>query len=79
MMAENKNINFDEALEKLRNMEKNLKTAEDNSMVWITFPYNPANLEIIKKSLKVLGWDESDYNLSFDENLIFLEKDVYEI
>ncbi|MDI6645140.1 MAG: hypothetical protein QME14_08800 [Methanobacteriaceae archaeon] len=78
-MAENKNINLDDALEKLKNMEKNLKTAEDNSLVWLTFPYSPHNLEIIKKSLKLMGWDESDYNLNYDENLIFLEKDVFEI
>jgi len=78
-MDENKNITIEDALDKLKNMEKNLKSAEDNSLVWITFPYSPSNLKIIKRSLKVLGWDESEYNLNFDENLIFLEKDVYEI
>lgn len=78
-MDENKNITIDDAMEKLKNMEKNLKSAEDNSLVWITFPYSPSNLKVIKRSLKVLGWDETEYTLNFDENLIFLEKDVYEI
>ena len=79
VMDENKNITIDDAMEKLKNMEKNLKSAEDNSLVWITFPYSPSNLKVIKRSLKVLGWDETEYTLNFDENLIFLEKDVYEI
>lgn len=71
-------INLDHALEKLKHLETNLKTDKDNNLVWITFPYTPKNLKIVKKCLKILKWPETDYNLNFDENLIFIEKDVYD-
>ena len=34
------------------------------------------NLEIVKNSLRKLNWNKNEYNLTHDENLIFVEKDL---
>ncbi len=49
---------------------------KDTCIAWVKFPYSKNNLEIIKKSLKELNWNGNDYRLTYDENIIFIDKEV---
>ncbi|MBI5679322.1 MAG: hypothetical protein HZC47_00260 [Methanobacterium sp.] len=45
-------------------------------IAWVTFPYNEDNLKIIGGIIKKLNWSRDEYTLSYDENLIFVKKDL---
>lgn len=64
--------NIIEKLEKLRTESREKNTC----ITWITFPYSKSNLEIVKESLKELNWNREEYRLSYDENLIFIDKEL---
>jgi len=61
--------------EKLKKLETEF--GEQNTCIaWIKFPYSKTNLEIVKESLKELNWNREEYRLSYDENLIFIDKEM---
>ncbi len=62
-----------EVIEKLVILNTDL-AGKGSCIAWTTFPYNEINLRVVKNSLKKLNWNEREYNLNYDENLIFVEK-----
>ena len=64
-------------IEKLRNLDSNF-AGKDTCVAWTTFPYNKEKLEIIEGSLRKLNWRKDEYILTHDENLIFIEKDLFD-
>ncbi len=73
-MENNSLVEF-EVVEKLMNLNTDL-AGKGSCTAWTIFPYNKTNLKIIKDSLKKLNWDENEYSLKYDENIIFVEKDM---
>lgn len=65
-------INIKEQLKKLEREPKDKNTC----ITWIKFPYSKSNLKIIKESLKELNWNREDYRLTYDENIIFIDKEL---
>ena len=64
-------VNIKEKLKKLEN------ESEGNTCIaWINFPYSKSNLKIVEESLKELNWNKKEYRLSYDENLIFVNKEL---
>jgi hypothetical protein len=49
---------------------------KDTCIAWVKFPYSKSNLKIIKESLKELNWNRKDYRLTYDENIIFIDKEL---
>ncbi|MGC9517786.1 MAG: hypothetical protein ACP5C3_08825 [Methanomicrobiales archaeon] len=77
-MVNNSNMEMSYVIDKLKNLDNHLDIHKNSSIAWVTFPYSPENLDNVKKSLIILNWSKNDYNLNFDENLIFIEKDIYD-
>jgi hypothetical protein len=63
--------------QKLKKMDENLGKGSRN-LVWTSFPYTEDNLKTVKKSLQKLQWPKNQYRLFFDEENIFVEKDLFE-
>jgi len=61
-------------IEKLMNL--NSESKNDTCITWTTFPYTKKNLKIVEESITKLNWNKEEYSLSYDENLIFIKKDV---
>jgi len=59
-------------IEKLINLNK----GKGSYLAWTTFPYNEINLKVVENSIKKLNWQKDEYILTYDENLIFVEKDL---
>ena len=66
---------FDFVVEKLKELDFNFN-GKVTCVAWTTFPYNKENLETVEKALKKLNWRTEEYILNFDENLIFVKKDL---
>ncbi len=62
-------------IEKLVNLNSDL-AGKGSCVAWTTFPFSLENLDLVKRSIKKLNWNEKDYNINYDENLIFVEKDL---
>jgi hypothetical protein len=68
--------NFEQlVIEKLVNLDSDF-AKKDTCIAWTSFPYNERNLKIIKGSLRKLNWKNNEYILTYDENLIFVKKDL---
>jgi len=70
-----KSVEFKLAVTELRNMKK--KLGKGKNLAWVSFPYTKNNLEIVIKSLQHLKWPQDQYHLSYDENHIFVDTDLY--
>ncbi len=62
-----------EVIEKLTILNTDF-AGKGSCIAWTTFPYNEINLRVVKNSLRKLNWNKREYNLNYDENLIFVEK-----
>ena len=56
---------------------KSLKIKKNQNIVWKSFPYNENNLETVKDAISLISYRENEYRLTYDENLIFVEKDIW--
>ena len=72
-----KNENLLEAsvIEKLVNLNSDL-AGKGSCVAWTTFPYNKENLKIVERSIKKLNWNKENYSINYDENFIFVKKDM---
>lgn len=64
-------------LEDVKKELKNLKFKKNQNMVWKSFPYNEKNLETIKVAINSISKRDNEYRLTYDENVIFVEKDIW--
>lgn len=64
-------------LEKVVSELKNLKLENNKNIVWKSYPYNQNNLETIKNAIKLISYRKNEYRLTFDEDIIFVEKDIW--
>ena len=55
---------------------KNLELKKNQNIVWISFPFNENNLEIVKNAINIIS-PKNEYRLTFDENVIFVEKSIW--
>lgn len=62
-------------IEKLINLNTDF-AGKGSCVAWTTFPYNKVNLKVVENAIKKLKWNQTEYNLNYDENLIFVEKDL---
>lgn len=62
-------------LEFVKSELMDLKFKKD--IVWKSFPYNKNNLKIVKTAIKVLSNKNNLYRLTYDENVIFVQKDIW--
>ena len=70
------NKNFEEiVIEKLVNMDSD-SAGRSTCIAWTTFPYNRNNLKMVENALGKLNWKTNEYILTYDENLIFVKKDL---
>ena len=70
------NKNFEEiVMEKLMNMDSDFD-GRSTCIAWTTFPYNRNNLKMVENALGKLNWKSNEYILTYDENLIFVKKDL---
>ncbi|MGF7117303.1 hypothetical protein [Methanobacterium oryzae] len=72
---ENNELNESEVIGKLVNLNT-YRLGKGSCVAWATFPYNKTNLKVVEDSLKKLNWNEEDYSLNHDENLIFVTRDL---
>jgi hypothetical protein len=72
---ENNSLIESEVIKKLINLNNDL-AGKGSCVAWTTFSYNKNNLKVVKNSLRRIKWKEEDYSLNYDENLIFVEKDL---
>jgi hypothetical protein len=70
-----KPVEFKNVVAELRNMKKKLGNGQN--IAWVSFPYTKNNLEIVIKSLQHLKWPQDQCHISYDENLIFVDTDLY--
>ena len=56
---------------------KSLKLKRNQSIVWKSFPYTENNMEIIRNAIKLISYRKNEYSLTYDENVIFVEKDIW--
>jgi hypothetical protein len=56
---------------------KSLKLKKNQNIVWKSFPYNEKNLQTIKNVIRLISYRKNEYRLTYDENLIFVEKDIW--
>lgn len=63
-------------VEKLENLDLKLKKSE-TSLVWFSLPYSEENIKIMREAIKKVKWNKNEYTLSYDENCIFVEKDLF--
>ncbi|MCE5215314.1 MAG: hypothetical protein LLF83_11445 [Methanobacterium sp.] len=64
------NIKYSEVLGKLKTLESN----ETEDLVWVSFPYSEQNLEFIKFATKRIFKNDQDYRLTFDADIIFVQR-----
>ena len=64
-------------LEDVTSELKGLKLENNKNIVWKSFPYNQNNLETVKNAIKLISYRKNEYRLTFDENMIFVEKDIW--
>jgi hypothetical protein len=69
----NREITLEETLEKLRYQ----KLKKTKSIAWVSFPYSTKNMEIIEDALTKVFQSKKEYRLTYDENIVFVEKDVF--
>lgn len=55
---------------------KSLKLKKNQNIVWKSFPYNKNNLKIIKNVISTIP-NKDEYRITYDENVIFVEKDIW--
>lgn len=70
----NKKINSSEVIAKL----KDLKSEKNENIVWVTFPYSKHNVEVVKTAVNKISRKKNDYRLTFDEKIIFVQRDTFE-
>lgn len=70
----NEKLDISQVIKKLRDM--NLK--EGQNLVWVSFPYSKSNLEIIESSIKKIS-KKDEYRVSYDDEIIFVEKDSFKL
>jgi hypothetical protein len=70
-----KSVEFKHVVTELRRMKKKLGNRQN--LAWVSFPYTKNNLNIVIKSLQHLKWPQDQYHISYDENLIFVDTDLY--
>ncbi len=56
---------------------KKLKLEKDQNIVWKRFPYSENNLNVIKSAINIISYRKNEYRISYDENEIFVEKDIW--
>jgi hypothetical protein len=66
---------LDFVVEKLKELDFDFER-KSTCVAWTTFPYNEENLETVESALKKLNWRTEEYILNYDENLIFVKKDL---
>ncbi len=64
-------------LENVTSELKSLKLENNKNIVWKSFPYNENNLETVKTAINLISYRKNEYRLTFDENIIFVEKDIW--
>jgi len=64
-------------LEDVKRELKKLKFKKNQNMVWKSFHYNKKNLETIKVAINIISKRDNEYRLTYDENVIFVEKDIW--
>ena len=67
---------LDSVIEKLNKLDFDFK-GKATCVAWITFPYNKENLKTVEKALLKLNWRTEEYILNYDENLIFVKKELF--
>lgn len=72
---ENENLFETSVINKLVSLNSDL-AGKGSCVAWTTFPYNKENLKIVESSIRKLNWDKDEYSINYDENLIFVEKDM---
>jgi hypothetical protein len=72
-MVKIKQLNDVDVIEQLNE----LKLKKDQTLVWISFPYSEKNLKIIESSIKKISQNAGEYRVTFDENIIFVERDSF--
>lgn len=72
---QNKNLFETSVIEKLVNLNSDI-VGKGSCVAWTTFPYNKKNLKIVESSIRKLKWRKEEYSISYDENLIFVKKDL---
>lgn len=72
---QNKNLFETSVIEKLVNLNSDF-AGKGSCVAWTTFLYNKENLKIVESSIRKLNWRKNEYSLSYDENLIFVKKDL---
>jgi hypothetical protein len=72
-----RNKNFEQSvIKKLTRLDSDF-VGKGTCVAWTTFPYNRKNLEVVEIALEKLNWRKEEYILTHDENLIFVEKDLF--
>lgn len=71
-----RSVEFKSVITELINMKKKVENGEN--LAWVSFPYTKNNLELVIKTLQHLEWPKDQYHISYDENLIFVDIDLYE-
>ena len=74
-MENDKTIEASNTLEKLKKLGTKSK-GKNTCIAWVSFPYSENNLKIIKKSLKELNWNKEEYRVTYDENFIFVDREL---
>ncbi len=68
-------LNLD--LDYVFNELKKLKLEKNQNIVWKRFPYSENNLKIVESAINIISYRKNEYRISYDENEIFVEKDVW--
>ncbi len=63
-------------MEKLKKLDSNF-AGDGSCIAWTTFQYNRENLKVVETVLDKLNWRNDEYGLTYDENLIFVKKDLF--
>jgi len=71
--VENNCLAESDVIEKLEILNTDF-AGKGSCIAWTIFPYNEINLRVVANCLKKLSWNKREYNLNYDENLIFVEK-----
>lgn len=72
---ENNELFETRVMKELINMNSNFNK-RDTCIAWATFPYNEDNLKCIGRIIRKLNWSRDEYTLSYDEDFIFVKKDL---
>lgn len=71
----NEKLDISQVIKKLRDM----KLKKGQNLVWVSFPYSKSNLEIIESSIKKISKNKDEYRVSYDDEIIFIEKDSFKL